>query len=55
MVGEALRGGEVLFLAIGLVLIDGGNGIDDPLAFVGEEILDIDKLPAPMSLIWSSR
>jgi len=47
MVGEALLGCEVLFLAIGLVPIDRSNGVDDLLAF-GEEILGIDKLPASM-------
>jgi hypothetical protein len=55
VVGEALRRCELLVFTMGLVLVDRGDGIDDPRAFAGEEGLDLDKLPAPMDLIWSSR
>jgi hypothetical protein len=49
MVGEALRGAEGLFLAMRLVLVDLGNGIDHPRAFAGEEVLDVDKIASRMN------
>jgi hypothetical protein len=55
VVGEALRRCELLVFTVGLVLVDRGDGIDDPRAFAGKERLDIDELAAPMDLIWSSR
>ncbi len=48
VVGEALRRRELLFFAMRLVLVDHGNGVDHVCALVGEERVDIDKLPAPM-------
>ena len=48
MVGEALGWGEVLFLAMGLVAVDRGDGIDHPGAFAGEEFVDLDELSPSM-------
>ena len=46
MISQALRRAQAVFLALRLVLIDLGNGVDDAGAFTGEVRIDVDELTA---------
>jgi hypothetical protein len=48
VVGEALRRCELLLFTVGLMLVDRGDGIDDPRALAGKELVDLDKLAPSM-------
>jgi hypothetical protein len=44
MIGQRLFGGELVLLALGVVVIDRGNGLDHPGRFTGEVLGHLDEL-----------